>query len=204
MPKVKVPRKDTHIDMTAMCDVAFLLLTFFILTTNFRPQEVVEVDLPASTAQFPLPERNIMKFDISDDGRVFFGVDDQFTRMELLDRISEEYNIDFTSDQRNAFKLLEVWGVDVKDLPQLLNMSPNERSKFRQPGIVLDTVAVGGQHQAENLITWARYANPDLRIAIKGDKNTPYKSFDLLIQALQRCKVNKFNIITTEKRIASN
>ena len=35
MPKVKIPRKSTAVDMTAMCDVAFLLLTFFMLTSNF-------------------------------------------------------------------------------------------------------------------------------------------------------------------------
>jgi len=79
-------------------------------------------------------------------------------------------------------------------------MDPFARSTFKQSGLLLDTVAVGGQHQVENLITWARYANPDLRIAIKGDKNTEYKTFDYLIQALQRCNVNKFNIITSERR----
>ncbi|RPI68323.1 MAG: biopolymer transporter ExbD, partial [Ignavibacteriales bacterium] len=41
MPKVKVPRKSTLIDMTAMCDVAFLLLTFFMLTTQFKSDESV-------------------------------------------------------------------------------------------------------------------------------------------------------------------
>ena len=41
MPKVKVPRKSTNIDMTAMCDVSFLLLTFFMLTTKFKADEPV-------------------------------------------------------------------------------------------------------------------------------------------------------------------
>ncbi len=200
MPKVKAARKSTNIDMTAMCDVAFLLLTFFILTTKFKPQEVVEIDIPSSTAQFPLPDRNVMKFDISKDGKVYFGVDDQPTRMALLDRISEEYKIDFNEDQRKAFKTQELWGMDLTKLPEFLSMDPFARSTFKQSGLLLDTVAVGGQHQVENLITWARYANPDLRIAIKGDKNTEYKTFDYLIQALQRCNVNKFNIITSERR----
>lgn len=71
MPKVKIPRKSTAIDMTAMCDVAFLLLTFFILTTKFRAAEVVQIDIPSSTAQIPIPDKDIMMFNIAPDGRMF-------------------------------------------------------------------------------------------------------------------------------------
>ena len=202
MAKAKIARKSTVIDMTAMCDVGFLLLTFFILTTKFRPTEVAQIDLPASTAQFPLPDVNILKFDISKDGKVFFGLDDQHTRMALLDRISEEYKFDLNEDQKHAFKTTELWGVDINDLPSFLSMDGNARSQYVQAGLTLDSTEVDGEHQVENLITWSRYANPELRVAIKGDKSTSYKSFDMLIQALQRCKVNKFNIITTEKRVA--
>ena len=59
MPKIKVPRKSTFVDMTAMCDVAFLLLTFFMLTAKFRPQEAVMVDIPASISKIKVPESNI-------------------------------------------------------------------------------------------------------------------------------------------------
>lgn len=202
MAKAKIARKSTVIDMTAMCDVSFLLLTFFILTTKFRPTEVAQIDLPASTAQFPLPDVNILKFDISQDGKVFFGLDDQHTRMALLDRLSEEYNFNLNEEQKHAFKTTELWGVDINDLPSFLSMDGNARSQYVQAGLTLDSTEVNGEHQVENLITWSRYANPELRVAIKGDKSTSYKSFDMLIQALQRCKVNKFNIITTEKRVA--
>src|SRR5687768_11562261 len=102
MPKVKIPRKSTAIDMTAMCDVAFLLLTFFILTTKFRPQEVVQIDIPSSTAQFPIPDRDILMFHIAPDGRVFYGLDDQYTRLEVLDSISVRYGIPFNAEQRDA------------------------------------------------------------------------------------------------------
>ncbi|MCZ2101015.1 MAG: biopolymer transporter ExbD [Chitinophagales bacterium] len=202
MAKAKIARKSTTIDMTAMCDVGFLLLTFFILTTKFRPQEVTQIDLPASTAQFPLPDINVMKFDISKDGKIFFGLDDQPTRMALLERIEEEYKFDLNDDQRKAFKVMELWGIDINDLPAFLAMDATARGHYEQPGLKIDSTEFEGEHQVENLITWSRYANPELRIAIKGDKSTSYKSFDLLIQTLQRCKVNKFNIITTEKKVA--
>ena len=46
MAKAKIKRHSTAIDMTAMCDVAFLLLTFFMLTAKAKPQETVIVDTP--------------------------------------------------------------------------------------------------------------------------------------------------------------
>ncbi len=197
MPKVKIPRKSTSVDMTAMCDVAFLLLTFFILTTKFRPQEAVNIDIPASTAQIPIPEKDIMMFQIAPDGRIFFGLDDQNTRLKLLDRLATTYELTFSQEQKDAFRLIESWGVDIRSLPDYLNMDPTERGAFNQPGLNIDTT--GGQHQVEDLILFSRQENNALRIAIKGDKTTEYRYFDKLIQALQNRKVNKFNIITSAK-----
>lgn len=197
MPKVKIARKSTAIDMTAFCDVTFLLLTFFILTTKFRPQEAVQIDIPASTAQIPIPDRDIMMFQIAPDGRIFFGLDDQFTRMKLLDRLSSSYQLAFSEDQREVFKTLEIWGMDIRNLPAFLALPPEERGKVQQPGLNIDTT--GGQHQVEDLILYSRQENNDLRIAIKADKSTEYRNFDKLINALQNRKVNKFNLITTAK-----
>ncbi len=197
MPKVKIPRKSTAVDMTAMCDVAFLLLTFFILTTKFRPQEAVQIDIPSSTAQIPIPESNIMMFQISPDGRLFFGLDDQNTRMKLLDRLSSTYELALSVEQRETFRLLETWGVDIRNLPEFLSMDADDRAKYKQPGLNIDTI--GGNHQVEDLILFSRQENNDLRIAIKGDKSTEYRYFDRLINALQNRKVNKFNLITSAK-----
>lgn len=183
--------------MTAMCDVAFLLLTFFILTTKFRPQEAVNIDIPASTAQIPIPEKDIMMFQIAPDGRIFFGLDDQNTRLKLLDRLATTYELTFSQEQKDAFRLIESWGVDIRALPDYLNMSPEQRGAFNQPGLNIDTT--GGQHQVEDLILFSRQENNNLRIAIKGDKTTEYRYFDKLIQALQNRKVNKFNIITSAR-----
>ncbi|MCC6752685.1 MAG: biopolymer transporter ExbD [Saprospiraceae bacterium] len=197
MPKVKVPRKSTTIDMTAMCDVAFLLLTFFILTTKFRPQEVVEIDIPSSTAQIPIPDRDIMMFQIAPDGKVFFGLDDQNTRLKLLSRLEEGYGLKFTDDQKDAFRLAELWGMDIRELPGYLSLDANSRAKYQHPGLRIDTT--GGEHQLEDLILWSRQENNNLRIAIKADKTTEYKAFDAVIEALQNRKVNRFNLITSAR-----
>ena len=197
MPKVKIPRKSTAIDMTAFCDVAFLLLTFFILTTKFRPQEAVQIDIPSSTARIPIPDNNILWFHLAPDGRAFFGLDDQNTRMKLLDRLSADYQLALSEDQRDAFRTLEIWGMDIRNLPEFLDMSPEERARIQQPGLNFDTT--GGQHQVEDLILFSRQENNELRIAIKGDKKTQYKSFDKLVNALQNRKVNKFNLVTSAR-----
>lgn len=196
MPKVKIPRKSTAIDMTAMCDVAFLLLTFFILTTKFRAAEVVQIDIPSSTARIPIPDKDIMMFNIAPDGRIFFGLDDQNTRLKLLDRLATQYQLTFTPKQKDAFRTLELWGMDIRALPAFLDKEPNERASIQQPGLKIDTT---GGAQIEDLILFSRQENNLLRIAIKGDKTTEYKSFDKLIEALQNRKVNKFNIITSAR-----
>ena len=154
MPKVKIPRKSTAIDMTAMCDVAFLLLTFFILTTKFRPQEAVQIDIPASTAQIPIPDRDIMMFQIAPDGRLFFNLDDQNTRLALLERLNTDYQLNLTPEQKDAFRTLENWGMDIRALPDFLSKNPTERAKVQQPGLNIDTT--GGQHQVEDLILFSR------------------------------------------------
>ncbi len=183
--------------MTAMCDVAFLLLTFFILTTKFRPQEVVQIDIPSSTAQIPIPDKDILMFQIAPDGRLFFGLDDQITRLKLLDRLSAEYQLPLSEGQKEAFKTLELWGMDIRALPDFLSRDANERAHMEQPGLRIDTI--GGEHQVEDLILFSRQENNNLRIAIKGDKTTEYRHFDKLINALQNRKVNKFNLITSAR-----
>ena len=83
MPKHKKKRIGTRIDMTPMVDVAMLLLTFFMMTTSFKPPEDVEVIIPASHSEFKLPESHIMMLYVSKDGKLFLGVDSQ-TLMERL------------------------------------------------------------------------------------------------------------------------
>jgi len=84
MPKFKKPRVAIRIDMTPMVDVAFLLLTFFMLTTQFRPPAEMEVTLPASHSQFKLPESDIMTITFGKDGRIFMGLDKQQARERVF------------------------------------------------------------------------------------------------------------------------
>jgi biopolymer transport protein ExbD len=77
MPKHKKKRLGTRIDMTPMVDVAMLLLTFFMMTTQFKPPEDVEVTIPASHSMFKLPESHIMMVYVNKEGKIYLGVDAQ-------------------------------------------------------------------------------------------------------------------------------
>ncbi|MBM4161382.1 MAG: biopolymer transporter ExbD [Ignavibacteria bacterium] len=84
MPKIKKARIAVRIDMTPMVDVILLLLTFFMMTTQFRPQAEVDVTLPSSHSEFKLPESDVMMVTVSRDGRIFLGLDSQHLRAQLF------------------------------------------------------------------------------------------------------------------------
>jgi biopolymer transport protein ExbD len=84
MPKFKPKRQNIRIDMTPLVDVAFLLLTFFMLTTQFRPPEEVSIILPSSHSENKLPESDVMTVNVAEDGRIFLGVDSQHLRKRLF------------------------------------------------------------------------------------------------------------------------
>jgi biopolymer transport protein ExbD len=213
MPKIKMKRKASFIDMTAMTDVAFLLLTFFMLTAKFRTAEPVAVDLPASRSELKLPESNVMILSVDRDGRVFFNVDNQKVRVGTLERMASLYNVQFTEKQIQEFATLESFGVPVKSLPQLLDLENEARNNLKQPGIPVDTVG-GAKNELSDWVHQARLVDNDLRlrgdiesqglrIAIRGDGLADYPSINKVIQTLQDRKINKFNLITTLKGAAS-
>jgi biopolymer transport protein ExbD len=64
-------RLGVRIDMTPMVDVAFLLLIFFMSTTQFKPPERVSVVLPVSTAEVHVPEAGTIVLTVTREGEVF-------------------------------------------------------------------------------------------------------------------------------------
>jgi biopolymer transport protein ExbD len=87
--------------MTPLVDVAFLLLTFFMLTTTFKPTEEVTIILPASHSAYKLPESDVITINISKDGRLFLGVDSQILRGKLFGKSNElKASVEVPKDQR--------------------------------------------------------------------------------------------------------
>lgn len=80
----KKGRVSIFIDMTPMVDVVMLLLTFFMLTTHFKPPQEAEVTLPSSNSVIKLPESDVMTVTVTKDNTVFLNVDSQRLRGELF------------------------------------------------------------------------------------------------------------------------
>jgi biopolymer transport protein ExbD len=196
MPKVKVPRKSTSIDMTAMTDVAFLLLTFFMLATKFKPDEPVQIKTPSSISEIKLPESDVMLLTVDKEGRVLFGIDGQQNRAALLDKMSEKYKVNFTPAQKKEFSLTEQFGVSINQLAQYLDMKPDERKKVKFTGVPCDSL----NNELGDWIWQARLVNNNIRVAIKGDGDAKYPAVKQVITTVQDKKVNRFNLITSAEK----
>jgi biopolymer transport protein ExbD len=201
MPRVKVARKSTFIDMTAMCDVAFLLLTFFILTAKPKVDDPTKAEVPSSSNTKLVPEDNLATItvgNINGKSTIFYSVTGADVRTEALKAMGDKYKISFTPDEIQKFSLLEVFGVPIANLKQFLDLRPDERKGFPTAGIPTDTTAA---NELGDWIYLSRQAerglhNRDLDIAIKGDRKQEYPVINEIISVLGHQKKFKFDLIT--------
>jgi len=198
-----MPRKSTNVDMTAMCDVAFLLLTFFMLATKFKPDEPVTVVTPNSISEIPIPDADIMLITIDDKGRVFFGVDNKNVRKSLIEDINEYKGLNLTEQEMNNFAVGASVGVPFNQLKSYLSSDPAQQKEFDKStaGIPTDTVNTSDQNELAAWIRLARNNNPKLRIAIKADGDANYLEVKKVIKTLENWKIFKFNLITGLKAV---
>jgi len=202
MPHAKLPRKSTNIDMTAMCDVAFLLLTFFMLATKFKPEEPVVVVTPASIQVTPIPDKDVMLLTVDKKGRIFFSIDNKLKRLELIDAIDQERGLKLTKEEKNAFALGSSIGVPLNQLKGYLQAENTERSKLNDVAVGIPTDTTNSD--ANELALWIRVArntNPLLRICIKADGGSSYPVIQSIIKTLEGWKIFKFNLITNMKEV---
>ena len=169
----KIKKKSTFIDMTAMSDVTVLLLTFFMLTSTFIQKEPVQVNPP---------------------GKVFMGLDKPQDRIEVLKKMGESYQIEFSDQELKKFSLCNSFGVPIQGMKQFLALSSEEQDKvIMNYGIPCDST----NNQFKSWMQFAREVNKDLVIAIKADQKTPYPLIKDIMATLQNLRENRYNLITS-------
>ena len=203
MPKIKIKRGSTNVDMTAMCDVAFLMLTFFMLATKFKPDEPVTVVTPNSISEIILPDADIMLITVDPKGRLFFSLDKKPVRRAVIEDINEHKGLNLTDAEMDAFEIGASVGVPFNQLKSYLAADPAQQKEFDKttPGIPTDTVVTSDQNELALWIRTARNNNPRVRIAIKADADASYPDIKKVIKTLEGWKIFKFNLITGLKSV---
>lgn len=199
MPSVKIPKKSTDTDMTPFVDIAFLILSFFIMATKFKPPEPVEIKTPGSVISQKLPDNNSVLISIDSTDKVYFSVlseKDPTKFDDIIKGINTSQNLGLTPAEINNFRKTVMVGVPFTGLKQLLGTDFREQGKLKQPGIpIMDS--------ANNQLIWwiqeakKAFAGQKLNYLIKGDGNSKYPAFEAVIASLKRNEEFKYNLVTT-------
>jgi biopolymer transport protein ExbD len=200
MPSVKMPRHSTDTDMTPFVDIAFLILSFFIMATKFKPPEPVAITTPGSVSSQELPENDAVLIAIDTANRVFFTVlaeKDKSISEDVLKKVGTIRTLSFTPDQLANYRKTYAVGVPFTQLGSLLSLEPENQGSVTQAGIpVLDTLD-------NQLVTWIQAAKEvyrerqlPLKYLIKGDGASKYPAFEAVVAALKKNDEFKYNLVT--------
>ncbi len=195
MSKVKAKRQSVSLDMTAMCDVAFLLLTFFMLTAKFKPEEAVTITPPSSISEKKLPAgEGYLTISVGPTGGIFLGTEDKIAKDAMLERMANRMGITVTPQMQKNYNASELVGYPAGAMRQVLGMNPSEvKAQGLLKGIPLDTA----NNELFLWVSYAKIANPALKVAIKGDANSNYRVFNSIVSTLQDQNINVFQLITS-------
>ena len=202
MPKVKIPRKSTTIDMTAMCDVAFLLLSFFILATKQKPPEVLSVTPPNSISAKAAPDKSIL-ITMTKEGKVFLMLGDDTKKSDILNNINQTKALNLSAAELAKWNKAPFVGLPLNQIKSSLSLV-NEIPANKMPGIPTDSLN-------NEMIDWVRsisnvYAGSDQKklqemLLVKGDGETFYPVFKNIKTAFKKNEIYKFRIVTNGEAV---
>lgn len=183
--------------MTAMCDVAFLLLSFFILTTKFKPAEALAVTTPKSVSTNPAEQKDVVLVTMDSKGKIYFSVSDDAMeeKQEIIDEIDKQKALGLTdAEKKNFTKAGSYIGVPFSQMKSYLQQSTEQLAKLQMSGIPIDSAN-------NELQVWMRAANTayqgsKMNLMVKGDNEAKYPAFKGVIDAFKRNELFKFQMIT--------
>jgi biopolymer transport protein ExbD len=201
MGKVKIKKTEVWIDMTPMSDVMVLLLTFFMLTSTFVKNEPVKVVTPGSVSEIKVPEKNVLNILVDRTGKIFMSMDNQTEMSSVLDGMTSQFGISLNGAQQKKFQKDAMWGVPMEKLGNYLNLESSQMAaELPKQGIPTDSIN-GKQSEFQLWVKNARDVNPDIKLAIKADENTPYKTIKKVMNELQDMNENRYYLITSYKKV---
>jgi len=197
MGRAKLPRKSTSIDMTAMCDVAFLLLSFFILTTKFKPPEAIAVTIPKSVAAKVAPTKDIVEVIIDKDGKVFLTMDDVTIKETIANTLNNTKNLNLNV---KAFVGAPFIGASFSNLAAFLALPEDQRKGNLLPGIPVKD-STNNELTAWMTLVRDSYQGKKPNLLVKGDNLTKYPAFKSVITAFKKNDFLKFQMVTSPQGV---
>lgn len=197
MPKVKLPRKSTAIDMTAMCDVAFLLLSFFILATKQKPPEVLAVNTPSSVSSKAVPDKSII-ITLTKEGKAFLMLGDDTKKREILENINLVRGLNLAGPEITRWSKAEFIGLPLNMIKGSLSQTTAIPAD-KLPGIPIDTAnneMADWMRSITNVYAGGDQSKLEQMILVKGDNATLYPAFKNIKQAFKKADIYKFRIVT--------
>jgi biopolymer transport protein ExbD len=205
MPAVKIPKKAADTDMTPFVDIAFLILTFFIMATKMKPPAPVEITTPYSVSSKELEQKDGVLIEMDKDGRVFFTMQtekasDDAMKMNLIKNLSQTRNLGLSEAEMRSFVKTPTVGVPFTQLKQYLATPEDQREKVVQTGIPVTDSA------NNELYYWLRdaitvFSGRKIDYLVKGDNAAKYPVFKGIIEALRRNEQFKYKLVTTPESV---
>ncbi|ANH82347.1 biopolymer transporter ExbD [Niabella ginsenosidivorans] len=198
MAKAKIQKKSTDTDMTPFVDVAFLILSFFIMATKFKPAEPVPIETPNSVSSQTMPDNNAVMMSIDKDNKVYFSImskSDVQKGKDIIKEAAKRAGVTITDGDLTHYSDGMMLGMPFNKLKSFLALAPAEQAKVKQDGIpVLDSAH-------NELVYWigaAKWAftGEPLKYLVKGDNVSKYPTFSALVDAMKRNDEQKYNLVT--------
>lgn len=216
-----MPKGAPTIDMTPMVDLAFLLVTFFMLTASFRTAEPVTVETPSSISDKIIPT-NVLMVTLDKDGRVFFNLSEPEARIEMLDNMLKKYKVSLNKEQVEEFSFMSTFGCTMQELPAYMQTEADKRAGFPTKGIPSDSTR-------NELLDWISFAaaaagntgrtafeeaklkgvQPKMedfkpKFVLRVDSKTLYKDAEVVIDVFRELNLNNLNFVTSAEAIPVN